>query len=47
MNISNMTNRSRGEYAYTLLDLDSRVTEEDLAHLKAVEGIIVVRVIKS
>ena len=47
LNISNMTNRSRGEYAYTLLDLDSRVTEEDLAHLKAVEGIIVVRVIKS
>ena len=46
LNISNMTNRSRGEYAYTLLDLDSGVTPEALEHLKAIEGIIQVRVIK-
>jgi D-3-phosphoglycerate dehydrogenase len=46
LNISDMTNRSRGEYAYTLLDLDSKVTPAAIEHLKAVNGIISVRVIK-
>lgn len=46
LNISNLTNRSRGQYAYTLLDLDSPITEEAINHLKAVDGIISVRVIK-
>lgn len=46
LNISNLTNRSRGQYAYTLLDLDSPITAEAINHLKAVDGIISVRVIK-
>jgi D-3-phosphoglycerate dehydrogenase len=46
LNISDMTNRSRGEYAYTLLDLDSKITPAAIEHLKAVNGIISVRVIK-
>lgn len=46
LNISNLTNRSRSQYAYTLLDLDSPITKEAIEHLKAVDGIISVRVIK-
>ena len=46
LNISNLTNRSRSQYAYTLLDLDSPITEQAINHLKAVDGIISVRVIK-
>lgn len=45
-NISNMANNSRGEYAYTLLDLDGRVTDVMLDKLKAIDGILRVRVIK-
>ena len=45
-NISDMTNRSRGGYAYTLLDLDSALTPEAIEKLKNVNGIIRVRVIK-
>lgn len=46
LNISNLTNRSRGQYAYTLLDLDSQITSQAIDHLKAVNGIISVRIIK-
>ena len=46
LNISDMTNRSRSGYAYTLLDLDSPVTQEALNHLKAIDGVIRVRLIK-
>ncbi|MCC8066909.1 MAG: phosphoglycerate dehydrogenase [Clostridiales bacterium] len=46
MNIQNMSNTSRGEYAYTLVDLDTAVTEEVVAGLKAVDGVIRVRVVK-
>ncbi|MBR5228722.1 MAG: phosphoglycerate dehydrogenase [Firmicutes bacterium] len=47
LNIADLTNRSRGEYAYTLLDLDSNVTPEAINHLEAIPGIIKVRVIKN
>ncbi len=46
INISDMTNKSRGEYAYSLLDLDSPVTEEAIRQLQESEGILKVRVIK-
>ncbi len=46
INISDMTNKSRGEYAYTLLDLDTPATEEVVAKLDAVEDVVRVRVIK-
>ena len=45
INIENMVNKSRGDYACTILDVadaDDAVAEE----LKAIEGIIKVRVIK-
>ena len=46
VNISDMLNRSRGEYAYTMLDLDSPTTEEFVEDLKQIDGVIRVRVIK-
>ena len=46
INISDMLNRSRGDYAYTMLDLDSPVTEEFVQDLEGIEGVIRVRVIK-
>ena len=46
VNISDMLNRSRGSYAYTMLDVDSPVTEAFVEDLKKIEGVIRVRVIK-
>ena len=45
-NIHNMSNASKGDYAYTLLDLDSKVPEEMLAEIEKVEGVLRVRVVK-
>lgn len=46
LNIADMTNKSKGEYAYTLIDLESAASKEALDELKAVEGVCKVRVIK-
>lgn len=46
INIAEMVNKSKGDYAYTLIDLDSVVTEEAVAKIKAVDGVIKVRIIK-
>ena len=46
INISDLLNRSKGEYAYTMLDLDTPVSQEAVKHLKAVNGVLRVRVIK-
>ena len=46
INISDMLNRSKGEYAYTMLDLDSAVSQEAVEHLKQIDGVLRVRVIK-
>ncbi len=46
INISDMTNKSKGDYAYSLIDLDEPVTDEIIEALNAVEGVLKVRVIK-
>lgn len=46
INIANMMNKSRGDYAYSLLDLESEVTPEVVKELEAIEGVLKVRVIK-
>jgi D-3-phosphoglycerate dehydrogenase len=43
LNIHNMVNKSRGEMAYTLVDVDSPVTEGALAALAAIHGVLAVR----
>ena len=46
INISDMTNKSRGDYAYSLMDIDSPVTDAAVEQLKAIEGVLKVRVVK-
>jgi len=43
LNIHNMVNKSRGELAYTLVDVDSPVADEVLAELRRIEGVLAVR----
>lgn len=45
LNIENMTNKSKGENAYTVLDVSSIPSEDAIARISAVEGINRVRVI--
>lgn len=45
LNIHNMVNKSRGEMAYTLLDLDSAVLDAAVAKIRAIEGVLNVRVL--
>ena len=46
VNIDGLMNKSRGEYAYTMLDFDQHPSDEVVEHLKQVEGVLKVRVIK-
>ena len=46
INISDMTNKSRGNYAYALLDVDSEVTEEVVKELGQIDGVLKIRVVK-
>ena len=46
VNISDMTNKSRDKYAYTLLDLENPAEEDIVEKLKAIKGVLRVRVIK-
>jgi D-3-phosphoglycerate dehydrogenase len=43
LNIHNMLNKSRGELAYTLVDVDSALPAETLARIAAIEGVLAVR----
>ena len=45
-NLADMTNKSRDKYAYTLLDLENPAEEEIVEKLKAIKGVLRVRVIK-
>ena len=44
-NIENMGNRSRGDYAYTIVDTADMPTEANLDELRAIDGMISVRLI--
>ena len=46
MNISLMTNKSRKEYAYTVMDVDKKVDDSVAEKLKAIDGVLKVRVIR-
>lgn len=45
INISDLLNRSRGEYAYTMLDLDSAPPAHAVEQLEKIDGVLRVRVI--
>ncbi len=46
INISDMTNKSRGEFAYTLMDIAAAADEKILARLNGIDGVFRVRVVK-
>ena len=46
MNISLMANKSRKEYAYTMIDVDAEVSKEVEEQLSAITGVLRVRVIR-
>jgi D-3-phosphoglycerate dehydrogenase len=43
INIHNMLNKSKGDMAYTLVDVDSPVPEDALEDLRAIQGVLAVR----
>jgi len=45
INIADLLNKSRGEYAYTLLDVDGAVSEELLAQIRAIDGVLSARIV--
>ena len=47
LNIHNMLNRSRGELAYTLVDVDSPVPQDVIAALAAIDGVLSVRYLRA
>lgn len=46
INISDMTNKSRGDYACTLMDVDAPVTADVVEKLNALDNVLRVRVVK-
>ena len=46
INIAGLVNKSRGDYAYTMLDLDHTPSSHAVEALKEIEGVLKVRVIK-
>ena len=45
MNIENMTNKSKGDNAYTVIDVTGEVADATVAKLSSIEGVVRVRVI--
>ena len=46
INISDMTNKSRGEVAYTMLDIENAATQDLVESLQKIDGVFRVRVVK-
>ncbi|HTX04291.1 MAG TPA: phosphoglycerate dehydrogenase [Steroidobacteraceae bacterium] len=45
INIADLLNKSRGEYAYTLIDVDGAVGAEPLAKIRAIHGVLSARLV--
>ena len=45
INIADLLNKSRGEYAYTLIDADGALDEGLLAQIRAIEGVLAARIL--
>lgn len=46
INISDMINKSRGQWAYTMLDIEAPATTEFVEKIKEIDGVVKVRIIK-
>ena len=45
INVENMTNKSKGDYAYTMVDINAPAEETALTDIRAIPGVIRLRVI--
>ncbi len=45
INIQDMTNRSKGEFAYTIIDTNTNVSQDNITNIQEIAGIINVRVL--
>jgi D-3-phosphoglycerate dehydrogenase len=45
INIADLLNKSRGEYAYTLIDAEGAVDDRLLAEIRAIEGVLSARIV--
>lgn len=46
LNIADLLNKSRGEFAYTLIDADGAIGEDVLAKIRAIEGVLTARIVQ-
>ncbi len=46
MNVENMTNKSRGDYAYTMVDVDQAPPASAVEHIRSLEGVLRVRLLE-
>jgi D-3-phosphoglycerate dehydrogenase len=46
INVADLSDKGKGDYAYAIIDVDSPVSEEVVARLAAIDGVLRVRVIK-
>ena len=45
INIADMLNKSKGDLAYNIIDIDGAVSDTAITKLKGIKGVIMVRVI--
>ena len=46
INVADLSDKGKGEYAYAIIDVDSPVTEDVVEKLSAIDGVVRVGVIK-
>ena len=46
INVPDMVSKSKGDFAYTILDVDAPATDKIVEELKAIDGVVRVRVVK-
>ena len=46
LNIENLQNKARGQYAYTLLDISHKMPDDTTERLREIEGVLRVRRVK-
>ncbi len=47
LNIADLLNKSRGEFAYTLIDTDGAVSAEVLGRIRAIHGVLAARILQA
>lgn len=46
LNIATMTNKSKGDYAYTVIDVETPLNEDIAGRLREIQGVLKVRIVK-